>query len=316
MKQILFKRNWVVLSAATLLTALPFSLAAQAAPSAQSLLAAMAKAENTVSLSGTEVMERDGSPSLKMRVWRDGARRRVEFLEPPVRRGDVIVDNGQNVWIYHRAEQTAVQTRSSASVERLQGNLARMGRRFESRVAGESTVAGRKTWIVEIAPRGSKQAVRRFFIDQNSKAVLRHERYVGANRVESSVFQSVATTDVPASRFNWNPPQGAKVTRTSGTLFPRLQGAKRAAAWLQSPAFVPSSYAFESAIVDNTKGEAWLRFSSGSERFSIFQQRDGDGIIWPPKALPQGLFWQRGGSRFLVVGAPSDAAGRVAESVK
>jgi len=77
---------------------------------------------------------------------------------------------------------------------------------------------------------------------------------------------------------------------------------------------VPAGYAFESAVVD--KGEAWLRYSSGAGRFSIFQERVSDGKTKAARKVDGGLYWQRGGSRFLAVGLPENIARRVAQSMK
>jgi len=282
-------------------------LAARAqAPDADSLVGAMMSAERTAQFSATETLPGKGE---KFRVWRDGRRRRIEWLAPSIRRGDVLVDDGTNVWLYFRQDNSAIQTKSTPQ------RAGKMGKVFAARVAGSETVAGRKAWIVEVTSRKNNAVVRRFAIDAATKITLRRENLKAGKTSEKWALQNVSFGKIPASRFGFSPPSGASVTRTSGTLFVDLQPAQRGASWLGVPNFVPAGYAFESAVVDGSKGEAWLRFSSGARRFSIFQQRVASSETKEPQDVDGGLYWQRGGYRFLAVGLPKEIASRVAQSM-
>jgi outer membrane lipoprotein-sorting protein len=300
------------------------SLAGRAAaqtPSGGDLLRAMLKAERTASYVATEVVTQRDSPTLRTRIWRQGLKRRVEFLEPPVRRGDLLVDDGTNVWLYHNREEAAVQTRSlrraaeAASLNNRIGNIP-------THVSGPVSIAGRRAWIVETrGGKNKKRILRRHWIDTATKVRLRVDRFgPGGTVSESSALQNVQFSSIPAARFVWTPAPGTKITRTSGRLFTQLAPAKRVAQWLQYPRVVPAGYSFESAIVDNKKGEAWLRYTNGVQRFSVFQQRAGDpstlSALAEPRRVDGGWYWQGGGSRMLGVDIPNSLADRVINSIR
>ena len=285
--------------------------AALAAPTGAQILLAMKRAEREVSSRGTLVVQRPGAPTIKARVWKSGAKRRLEFLAPKIMSGDILLDDGTYIRRYHKSEKNAVQTRS-APASSLDLGWKQLQSRYDAKVSGAATVAKRKAWIVTLAPRGSRKVIRKFWIDQKNKAQLRVEHYSNGRRSETMVLQSVAFEKVPAAKFVWSTPSGAKLTKTGGTMFPRAAQAKTVANWLKLPSSPPSGYAFESAIVDNSKREAWLRYTNGLNRFSIFQQRANDNKTSPPKRINGAWFWQSGGFRFLVVGLSQAGAKQVA----
>ena len=311
----------VLLSCATLLgVALAAGVTPTLAstPSGDVLLRDMIKAERTIQYSGVARMARQGGPTIVVSIWRNGVRRRLDYSAPQIMRGDVLVDDGSNVWRYHRADNTAVQTRSAVRTGASGMNLERIDRTFSVKVLGKATTAGRPAWLVTLAPRNGGQAGRKLWIDQQTKALLRVEQIGRAGGAgDSLVLQRVNFGPVPAAKFHWSPPPQAKVTRTSGMLFMQLAQARQAArSWLQLPHYIPRGYVFESAVVDSTKGEAWLRYTNGLIRFSIFQQRAPDGDSRPLRKVSGAWYWQRGGSRFLLVGPPVDQAGNIAASVR
>jgi outer membrane lipoprotein-sorting protein len=291
--------------------------AQSAAVSAEQLLSAMGHARRWVAYTGTEIMTQSGAPPMRMRVWRDGAKRRLEFLSPTVRQGDVVVDDGSRVWLYHRKDNTAVQTLGRSDSTR--SNAERMRRNFKAQVTGMDMVAGRRAWVVALTPRAGAGVRYKFWIDQATKARLRRERYTAAGqRDQSTTLTSVRFGPVPSSRFQWSPPPGAVVTRTTGTLYSDLARARAAASWVRYPHYRPSGYVFESAVIDAAKGEAWLRYTNGRRRFSIFQQRvrGAAGGSTQPNQVNGGWYWKRAGSRFLAVDIPDDQVRSVAQSMR
>jgi outer membrane lipoprotein-sorting protein len=285
---------------------------------AEQLLSAMANARRRVAYAGTEVVTQGSAPTMRMRVWRDGAKRRLEFQAPPIRQGDVLVDDGSSVWLYHRADNTAVQTLGRN--DWMQRNAERMRRDFRPEVIGTGVVAGRRAWIVQLTPRTGKGVRYKFWIDQATKTRLRRERYTASGqRDQSTTLTNVQFGPVSPSRFRWSPPAGAKVTRTTGTLYSNLARAHGAASWLQYPRYMPSGYGFESAVVDAAKGEAWLRYTNGRKRFSIFQQRVRGGPAGGstvPDDVNGGWYWKRGDSRFLAVGIGARQVRDLAQSMR
>ena len=288
------------LAAASLLLAAPGAL--HAAPEVGDVLRTFATAEKTLSYSAVETLERPGQPAVKLRVQRDGRKRRFDYVAPDVRRGDAVIDNGRVVWIYLKSETAAVQTlsRPDSDWPARAANSARL--------AGTGTVENRIAWIVETA-RGGTQ--RRLWIDQKNGALLRREIRRDGKMVENSELQNIRFGEVPAAVFNYTPPAGASVSRTAGTLYVSANAARRIAS-LRFPSWTPPGYAFESAIVDEKKGEAWLRFS-GVKRFSIFQSRaDGDTAL---QQVDGAWFFARGGNRFVIVGLNESEARRLAAAL-
>jgi outer membrane lipoprotein-sorting protein len=286
----------------TVLGALLCAAPLQAAPTADEVLRDWARAERTLSFSAIETLERPSAPVVRLRVQRDGHKRRFDYLAPDVRRGDAVIDDGRNVWIYLRGENTAVQT------------LSRPDREYEARFAGAARVAGvgsidnRLAWIVELA-RG--QNLRRLWIDQKNGALLRRETRRGEQTLENSVLSSVHFGDVPLGVFSWTPPAGAQVTRTTGALYNSANAARRIA-MLRFPTWTPRGYSFESAIVDERTGDAWLRFS-GARRFSIFQSRAEHDA--PMQKVNEAWFFARGGNRFVIVGLEEDDTRQIAAAL-
>jgi hypothetical protein len=164
-----------------------------------------------------------------------------------------------------------------------------------ARVTGVGSISDRLTWIVE-SERGGM--LRRLWIDQKNFVLLRREIRRGASLVENSVLSDVRFGD-PNISFAWSPPRGAQVTRSGGTFFSNVNAARRVS-WLRFPANIPAGFTFESAIVDEKKGEAWLRFS-GARRFSIFQSKGAQSNL-PLQKVDGAWFLARGGNRFVIVG--------------
>jgi outer membrane lipoprotein-sorting protein len=287
-------------------------------PSADALLQAMGKAERTIQYSGVAEMARQGAPTMVVRIWRSGSKRRLEYSAPQVMVGDLLIDDGSSVWRYHRADNSAVQTRSAARSGDGAIDIDKEDRTFNLKLIGTATTAGRTAWVVSLTPRAGNGTGRKFWIDRATKALLRVERLKGVDSAAEYVaLRNVKFGAVPTAQFRWSPPPQANVTRTSGTLFMQFTQARRAArSWLQFPHYKPRGYVFESAVVDASKGEAWLRYTNGLSRFSIFQQRAPNGGTKELQRVRGAWYWQRGGSRFLLVGPPVNEASKVAASVR
>lgn len=280
--------------------------------STQNWLRALSQAEKGAQYSATATSQRDGAPTTKWRVWRKGAKNRMEYTAPPVRRGDVLVDDGQNVWLYHRADNTAVQTKSRPRALEF-GALN--SRDLNLRVDGAQKVDGREARVLEV--RRDSKIVRRLFIDEKARILLGNQRLANGEEVERTMLSDLEIGEVSDTKFRWNPPQGAQVVRTGGRVWLQLAAARRETSWLRAPSFVPQGFSFESAIVDNEKGEAWLRYASATARLSLFQQRAAsDNSSSEAKEINGSWFWQRGGNRFLLAGAPDSDVQRIIQSVK
>ena len=279
------------------------------------ILNQMMNAERNANYTAVQTIVRRGSAPVRVRIWRLGRKRRMEYVAPALNRGDVLVDDGQNTWLYHRAENAAVQTRSPAL--RDGSNAARRAAR--ARLSGQDRINGRAAWKIDLVRPDKKGVARRLWIDKATKLRLSVQVFDARGQsAERITMSDVKTGGIDASRFRWSPPRGAQVVRTSGTLFAQFAPAKTAASWLQSPRFIPSGYVFESAIVDPGKGEAWLRYASSTRRFSLFQQRatDATGTNGAPQKVNGGWYRAANGSRVLIVGASDSVAQRILRSVR
>lgn len=289
----------------------------QAAPSANELLHSIASAEKNLSYSGTTIVTRHKAPPMTLKVWRSGDKRRIEWMAPPVMRGDLLVDDGDSVWRYHSKENSAIQTRGAGEMD-----WARLSRTMNaSLLPGNVTIAGRPTWGLALTPKGEAYPSLKVWVDQKNYARLRVDRLDAAGQtVRSMGLQNVRFGPVPAGQFQWTPPAGATVTRTNGTLYSDANQAKRAASWLETPSKLPTGYEFESAVVDPSgnggQGEAWLRYANGINRFSIFEQRTKDNNLLATQKQGGGWFMQQGGSRYMILGLGDSEAKKVLESLK
>lgn len=285
--------------------------AALAAPAAEQLLQQMAQAERSVSYSATATTAGQGEARATMRVWRSGAKRRLEYTAPPVRRGDVVVDDGTSVWTYHRAENSAVQTHSRPDRS---GDWARLGQTYTAKLVGQERQAGRPAWMVAVYAKNDGHLARKYWIDQATKARLRAEWYSSSGQLGRVALDSVQFGAVDPSRFVWRAPAGASVQASSGVIYSSLNQARRAAAWLQYPHYLPSGYGFESAVVESNN--IWLRYTNGLNRFSIFQQRaPGEPDAGLRQVRGGAWYWRRAGSRFLLVGLSDGEASKIAQGV-
>jgi outer membrane lipoprotein-sorting protein len=291
-----------------------FTSYAHAAPQGDDLLRAMWNAERSVSLSATETLARAGAPTVVSNVQRKGEKKRVAYSAPAILKGDVLVDNGQTVWRFHRAENSAIKTQTAPRASA--GDRSARFRRFSAQMQGETKIIGRRAWIVALMPRGQTRVLRKLWVDQQTKIRLRIERFDDSGkRVEAWSLSNLKFEKIPDEAFQYTPPRGAEVTN-AGVLYQRLNQAQRATNWLRVPRKLPRGFGFESAIVDEEKGEAWLRYSSGTRRFSIFQQRTKDQSPATLKPVGSGWYWKKNGNRFLIAGLPEAQANLVAKSVK
>ena len=101
-----------------------FTLAATVAtPSARAqdaatLIAQMRAAESKTQYSGTLNIVRGGQRETA-RVYRSGQKRRWQWSAPDLKKGDLLVDNGTNLYLYHAAENNVTQTQSAPAFSNL-----------------------------------------------------------------------------------------------------------------------------------------------------------------------------------------------------
>lgn len=263
------------------------------AQSPESILNAVRQAESKIEYTATQVVQR-GAERETARLYRDGFKKRIEWLSPSVKKGDVLVDDGTNVTLYHRTDKSAIRTRS----QRRLPNLAGGG----WKVSGLTKQQGTSVRVL------SRADGRKLTIDSKTNAIIRMEGMRGVTTLQNLKYGSV-----PASKFVFVAPAGVTLTQINGQLYGDLRAARRQASWLKAPTQLPSGFNFESAIVGPS--EVWLRYSNGRQRFSIFQQK-AEGVDLGLKKVDGGYFWRRSGIRFLATDAPEGAIESLASSLK
>jgi outer membrane lipoprotein-sorting protein len=296
-----------------ILTGVAVSCAAAGAatPSGISLLQQMSKAAQTVSYSARQTTWRASTPAVVTQIWDNGKKQRMEYLAPPVNKGDIQLDDGAHVWRYHHSENGVVQTPSATHHA---FNAAIFNQRYTVKLLGSATISGRSAWSIGIAPKGSSKFLRKYWMDKTTHLRLRAEYYdASGQRTETTQLSSVHFGPVPASRFVWKTPAGATVNY-AGELYTYLRRALQQAGWLKVPRWVPDGYSFESAVINKANNESWLRYSNGSRRFSIFEQRTSDKSSSTLRKVDGGWFWKKGGMRYLIAGTNDADAKRLAHS--
>lgn len=264
------------------------------AQSAEDILQAVRQAEMKAEYSATQFVQ-SGDTREVAKIYRDGLKRRIEWLQPSVKNGDVLVDDGQNVSIYHRAENTLTQTQS----------------------ARRAPVFASSGWKVGAATRQNGRLIRtlrhgngrELTVDEQTKVIIRNENGRSITALENLDFGAV-----PAAKFAFSPPSGVKITRLNGKLLTDLNMARRQANWFKVPSQIPAGYKFESAVV--AQNEVWLRYSSSQKRFSIFEQKTDEADLLPPKKVGGGWFWKQSGVRYLATDVPAGAVESLASSLK
>ncbi len=256
------------------------------AQNAATLINQMRAAESRAQYSGTLVIVRGGRRETA-RVWRDGPKRRWQWSAPAFKKGDVLVDNGANLYLYHASENSVTQTQSTST-------LPNLGSGWNVRKSGGDFILSR--------------GAQKLTVDGARKILLRFENDGAVYALQNLKFGAQ-----PASKFSFQTPAGAKVVRSQGKLFVDVSAARAQVKWLKAPTQLPAGYALESAIA--APDEVWLRYSNGKSRFSLFEQRAEAGTLALRK-VDGGYFWKTGGIRYLASGVSANMADALASSLK
>ena len=271
---------------AFLLGALVAIVAPARAQDAATLLNQMRAAESRAQYSGTLFIVRNGQRETA-NVYRDGTKRRWEWTAPALKKGDLLVDDGKNLYLYHRSENSVTQTQTTPL-------LPNLGTDWKvARAEGDYVLT-----------RGAQKLT----IDGARKILLRFE-----NDGTVYALQNLKFADQNDAKFGFSTPKGAKVVRSKGKLFVDLASARASAGWLKAPSQLPAGYVLESAIA--APDEVWLRYSNGKNRFSLFEQRAEAGTVKLTE-VEGGYFWKTGGVRYVASGVSQNTAQSLAGSLK
>jgi|GEM_PF-1036265 len=168
----------------------------------------MERAERTVALEGVRVTQfflPMPLPAVEERIVKAGIRYRVEYLQPPGRRGEVLIDDGLRRFHYVPrlkkvqilpSDQPLILRRRRAMLERLQ-----RGEIFLE-VKGGEPVAGRRAVLLEARTRQG-QPLRRWWIDREYGVILRMEELTprGEVRMRTEYVRLTVPAVIPPERF-------------------------------------------------------------------------------------------------------------------
>ncbi|MDW8290428.1 MAG: hypothetical protein RMM06_06860 [Armatimonadota bacterium] len=184
----------------------------------------MERAERTVSLEGVRVTRfflPAPLPAVEERIFRVGARYRVEYLRPLARQGEVLIDDGLRRFHYiARLRQIQILPSDQPLILRRRRELLARLRRGELllEAKGSETVAGRKAVVLEARTRRG-QPLRRWWIDQEHGVILRMEEFAlgGELRMRTEFVRLTLPATIPAERFV---PRFPALVRRQGVLPP------------------------------------------------------------------------------------------------
>ncbi|MGQ9486812.1 MAG: sigma-E factor regulatory protein RseB domain-containing protein [Armatimonadota bacterium] len=168
----------------------------------------MERAERTIALDGVRVTQfflPVPLPPVHERVQRAGVRYRVEYLQPPPRRGEVLIDDGIRRFHYIPSLKQVRVLRSDQPqmLRRRQDLLQRLRRReMLLTVRGIESVAGREAVLLETrTPQGN--LIRRWWIDREYGVILRMEELTprGEVRLRSEYVRLTLPASISPQRF-------------------------------------------------------------------------------------------------------------------
>lgn len=168
----------------------------------------MERAERTLALEGVRVTQfflPIPLPAVEERIVKAGVRYRVEYLQPPGRRGEVLIDDGLRRFHYlPRLKKVQVLPSDQPFILRRRREMLGRLRRGEIflEAKGVEPVAGRRAVLLEAKSRQG-QPLRRWWIDREYGVVLRMEELTpgGEVRMRTEYVRLTVPAVVPPERF-------------------------------------------------------------------------------------------------------------------
>lgn len=168
----------------------------------------MERAERTVALEGVRVTQfflPIPLPAVEERIVKAGVRYRVEYLQPPGRRGEVLIDDGLRRFHYvPRLKRVQILPSDQPLLLRRRREMLQRLQRGEIflEVKGVEPVAGRRAVLLE-AKTGQGQPLRRWWIDREYGIILRMEELAprGEVRMRTEYVRLTVPAVVPLERF-------------------------------------------------------------------------------------------------------------------
>ena len=267
---------------------------------------------------------------------------RREVLDGAGNPAQVAVSDGKTEWIYDKPRNKVwVGEPADPGLKRLgpDDEFDLLTDNYDVSASTAEPVAGRACWLLALRARADGRLQRRLWVDRKTGLVLATEDFRPQGGLASSArFERLSfPRRQPKKLFRFETPPGATVVKRLDADFMALEQAKTAAGVEpKTPAWLPPGYVFESLDVLPRGGSRIVhyRFSDGINVLSLFQCPSklkldfgataaqtvrldaGEGTLaWTQEG--QALGWEKGRSRFLLVGPLSgETLRRIADSVR
>lgn len=259
---------------------------------------------------------------------------RIEYLEPPALKGEIIADDGHV--FAHLIPREKVLRIGPSRLKMLQTRMDEAHAGFKQgtldvSLVGKDRVASRDAYVIQVKPNHpGKHPIRKFWVDSAKWVKLRTEDVAPDGTVLSmSYYTKISFVDrIDQDKFHIEPPSGVRVIRQPEWKTAPLSEIKKIAGFkVLEPTYLPKGFKAVGAslIPFRHKRLVVIRYSDGVSSLSLFQ---APGHILDPKFLSRlhqgpvkpGQYtysWKTDGVNLTIVSQISmDEIRKVAASVK
>jgi len=268
-------------------------------------------------------------------VYRAGFKgMRIEYLEPPALKGEVIADDGH---VYaHLIPREKVLRVGPSRLKMLQTRMNEAHTGFKQgaldvSLLGKDRIASRDAYVIQVKPNHpGKHPIRKFWVDSAKWVKLRTEDVGPDGTVLSmSYYTKISFVDrIDPDKFHIEPPRGIRVVKQPEWKTAPISEIKKIAGFeVLEPTYLPKGFkAVGASLIPFRRNRmVVIRYSDGVSSLSLFQ---APGRVLDPKFLArlhegpvkpgQGMYsWKTDGVNLTIVSQISmDEIRKVAASVK
>jgi len=208
---------------------------------------------------------------------------RYEYLSPEEMRGNIMVSDGETMWIYD-AGKNEVQKVTMPKYEMPEidyGEIIRdMMEKYNVDLQGSESVSNRDCYVLVLTPKDENATMRqKLWVDKEYWMPMRIEMEMefGGKTMKSWVeYRDMEfNVGIPDSEFEFEVPEGAEVTEKEipmPEMFNSVEEAQEEVDFtILVPEYIPEGYEFERAIVIDIKDEksVSLSYKKGVEILSL-----------------------------------------------
>lgn len=299
----------------------------------------MLEAEQQVSFTAHQVTTIARKPAVTSEqiIYKAGNRgMRMEYIDPPSLRGEVMADDGKTLMHYIPKEKVVRKHPSRLAAMGMRADQA--GKAFsrgglQVNLVGRDRIAGRNAYVIEVMPKMRQGSPpRKFWVDTKKWVKLKTEDIAPDGTIASMSYYTKIefVNNIPDAKFHINLPEGVRVEqgREGKHSISIKQARQKAGFRVLEPSYLPPDFKPAGATVVPFRGGKLvaLRYSDGVSSFSLFQtpgrmlnpkflERLHEGPVQPGK----GIYSWRHGSLNLTIVAPTmsqDQMRRIADSIK